>query len=112
LNVLNAAGYDAFLYEDFAEEAFDLFRKIMNAVPNGDAESLLFESFNDETIQNYFITFLRVRCARTGHLLLTLSDSSTDTHIGVDEDAPWRLRTMAPWTDRRPLLRRAGHAYR
>ena len=59
-NVLNAAGYDAMLYEDFADETFELLRKVASAVQTGTAEDVLLETFNDETLQNYVITHLKV----------------------------------------------------
>ncbi len=60
-NVLNSAGYEAYLHEDFAEELFDTMRKVANGLHDGTAEDVLLECFNDETIQNYIITHFRVR---------------------------------------------------
>ncbi|KAK5130340.1 hypothetical protein LTR08_002180 [Meristemomyces frigidus] len=59
-NVLNAAGYGSLIYEDFADEAFDLLRRIANALPTGNADLVLHEAFNDEVVQNYIITYLKI----------------------------------------------------
>lgn len=61
--MLNEAGYDALLYEDFADSMFDTLRKVHNALQTGDAETILHEDFNDEALQNYIITYLKV-CPR------------------------------------------------
>ena len=61
-NVLNAAGFDAMLYEDFADELFETMRKVANGLHDGTAEEILMQSFNDDTVQNYVITHFRVRC--------------------------------------------------
>ena len=61
--MLNEAGYDALLYEDFADAMFDTLRKVHNALQTGDAETILHEDFNDEALQNYIITYLKV-CLR------------------------------------------------
>ena len=60
-NILNAAGYDAMLYEDFADELFELMRNVANGLHDGTAEDILLQNFNDETVQNYVITHFRVR---------------------------------------------------
>lgn len=57
--VLNNAGYDPMLYEDFAEETFDLLRRLATANPADNAESILLETFNNEETQNYIITHLK-----------------------------------------------------
>lgn len=59
-NVLNAAGYEPLLYEDFADEAFGLLRRVANALHSGNATDVLLETFNDEGTQNYIITYLKV----------------------------------------------------
>jgi len=63
-NVCNQAGYDSFLYEDFAEETSDLLKKLMEALPVGNAEEVLLEVFNDDAVQNYLITHLKVSLQR------------------------------------------------
>jgi ubiquitin thioesterase protein OTUB1 len=60
-NILNAAGYDPMLYDDFADELFELMRKVANGLHDGTAEDILLQSFNDEMVQNYIITHFRVR---------------------------------------------------
>ncbi|KAK5117486.1 hypothetical protein LTR85_008871 [Meristemomyces frigidus] len=62
-NVLNAAGFDSTVYEEFADEAFDLLRKVANALPAGNADVILHETFNDDTLQNYIIMYLKLLTA-------------------------------------------------
>lgn len=109
--MLNAAGYEPYLYEDFTDEAFSLFREIANAVQAGNADSVLHENFNDETIQNCFITYLRVRSPVACDSQNPVTNRCSDTHLRVDEDATGRLCTMVARTDRRQLLRGACDAY-
>ncbi|EMC98024.1 hypothetical protein BAUCODRAFT_410942 [Baudoinia panamericana UAMH 10762] len=59
-NVFTAAGIDSMVYEDFADEALGLLRRIYDAAHTGDATEILFEAFNDETVQNYIITYLKL----------------------------------------------------
>jgi len=62
VNVLNAAGFEPFTYEDFADETFELLRKVASALPAGNADVLLHDTFNDENgPQNYIVTHLKVR---------------------------------------------------
>lgn len=49
------------LYEDFADELFELMRKVANGLHDGTAEDILLQSFNDDMVQNYVITHFRVR---------------------------------------------------
>ncbi|WPH01714.1 Hypothetical protein R9X50_00456600 [Acrodontium crateriforme] len=58
-NVVNNAGYSPYLYEDFADAVFDILRKLSVSLQIGNAEELLLESFNDETEQNYVITYFK-----------------------------------------------------
>ncbi|KAF2763961.1 cysteine proteinase [Teratosphaeria nubilosa] len=62
-NVLIAAGYSQDLFEDFADETYELLRKVGAALQTGSAETVLHEAFNDETVQNYIITHLRLLTA-------------------------------------------------
>lgn len=60
--LLIQAGFEPMMMEDFADAAYDLLREIANAAAEGlDALSLLLERFNDEMLQDYIITYLRVR---------------------------------------------------
>ncbi|TKA71516.1 hypothetical protein B0A55_06112 [Friedmanniomyces simplex] len=77
-NVLNAAGFDSFLYEDFADEALDLLRKVATAMHTGSASEVLHEAFNDDMVQNYVITYLK-----------TLTAAWMKTHPA--DYAPWLL---------------------
>lgn len=58
--MLNAAGFDEMLYEDFANETFELLRKVAAAMQDGTAEEVILEAFNDDNLQNYIITHLKV----------------------------------------------------
>lgn len=61
--LLMQAGFEPMMMEDFADAAYDLLREIANAVAEGlDARALLVERFNDDGVQNYIITYLRVGC--------------------------------------------------
>lgn len=60
-NVLNEAGFDALLYDDFADAMFELLRNVHNSLHAGEADTVLHEAFNDEGLQNYIITYLKVR---------------------------------------------------
>ncbi|KAK3636323.1 hypothetical protein LTR56_014279 [Elasticomyces elasticus] len=62
-NVLNAAGFATYTYEDFADEAFELLRKLGTAMHSGNASEVLQETFNDDMLQNYVITYLRILTA-------------------------------------------------
>lgn len=64
-NVLNAAGYEPYLYEDFAEETFELLRNVRSAMQAGNVETALLDAFNNEYLQNNIITHLRVPFPRT-----------------------------------------------
>ena len=59
-NVCNQAGFDLALYEDFADETYDLLKKLPDALAVGNAEEVLYQTFSDEMVQNYIITHLRV----------------------------------------------------
>lgn len=59
-NVCNQAGFDLDIYEDFADETYDLLKKLPEAVAVGNAEDVLLQTFTDEVVQNYIITHLRV----------------------------------------------------
>jgi len=59
-NVLNSAGFEPYLYQDFADEVFDLIRSVANAIGEGKGEEVLMEAFNDESLQNYVITHFKV----------------------------------------------------
>lgn len=59
-NVLNAAGFEQYLYEDFADELFELMRRLATALDEGTGDEALLEAFNDEGVQNCVITHFRV----------------------------------------------------
>lgn len=54
------AGFEPIIYEDFANETFDLLRKIPQAMQTGNVEEVLLEAFNDGIIQNCVMTHLKV----------------------------------------------------
>lgn len=74
-NVLNQAGFEPYLYEDFADELFGLIRSIANAINEGNGDEVLMNAFNDESTQNYVITHFKVRI----DVLLLIHDRYTDT---------------------------------
>ena len=66
-NILEAAGFSTDIYEDFAEELYELLRKTAVSLPPPDdgnsatdVKSLLLAAFNDEGTQASIITFLRL----------------------------------------------------
>ena len=60
-NVLNDAGYQSFLYEDFADAMFDSMRTLSAASQSGNAQDALATMFEDENLQNSIIVYLKVR---------------------------------------------------
>ena len=60
-NVLNQAGFEPYLYEDFADAVFTLIRSIADAINDGNGDEVLMNAFNDESVQNYVITHFKVR---------------------------------------------------
>jgi hypothetical protein len=60
-NVLNSAGFQPYLYEDFADAVFNLIRSIADGINDGNGEEVLMNAFNDESLQNYVITHFKVR---------------------------------------------------
>ncbi|KAK1030441.1 hypothetical protein LTR33_017096, partial [Friedmanniomyces endolithicus] len=86
-NVVNAAGFDSFIYEDFADEAFNLLREVANAMHTGNASEVLHNAFNDDMVQNYLITYFK-----------TLTAAWMKTHAA--DYAPWLLdRTVDQYCD-------------
>jgi ubiquitin thioesterase protein OTUB1 len=63
-NVLNSAGFQPYLYEDFADAVFTLIRSIADAINEGNGDEVLMNAFNDESVQNYVITHFKVRTTR------------------------------------------------
>lgn len=60
-NVMREAGFSMMLVEDFADETLGLLREIASLMnEGGDATVALHEKFNDDMVQNYIITHLRV----------------------------------------------------
>lgn len=60
-NLLNLAGHSEDLYIDFAEEAYDLLRKLAGSLQVGNSASLLLEAFNDYSVSMAIITYVKVR---------------------------------------------------
>ena len=48
------------VYEDFVNETLDLMGQLSQSLTKTDAETTLLTLFNDETVQNYIITHLKV----------------------------------------------------
>jgi ubiquitin thioesterase protein OTUB1 len=63
-NVLNSAGFEPYLYEDFADAVFTLIRSIADAINDGNGDEVLMNAFNDESVQNYVITHFKVMTTR------------------------------------------------
>ena len=60
-NLLNLAGFPEDVYIDFAEEAYDLLRKLGGSLQVGNGASLLLEAFNDMGVSMAIITYVKVR---------------------------------------------------
>lgn len=54
------AGMDPMLFEDFTDETFELLRKVAAASQTGNAENVLIDTFNDDSVQNFIIAHLKV----------------------------------------------------
>ena len=60
-NVVLQAGFSQMVFEDFADTTYDLLRELANAVnENQDAVAVLLERFNEDMVQDYIISHLRV----------------------------------------------------
>lgn len=64
-NVCNQAGFDVDIFQDFADETYELLKKLPEALSVGNAEGVLLETFSDDMVQNYIITHLRVSMSNT-----------------------------------------------
>ncbi|KAK4983262.1 hypothetical protein LTR50_007340 [Elasticomyces elasticus] len=62
-NILNAAGQDPYVYEDFTDETFDLMRKISASLQTGNADATLLACFNDPVIEQSVIQHMRMLTA-------------------------------------------------
>ena len=62
--IVSDAGFDLAMFEDFAEETLEVLDKVSNALHNVDASEIIHTWFNDEIVQNYMITHLRVSLYR------------------------------------------------
>ncbi|GAB7351899.1 hypothetical protein MBLNU459_g2441t1 [Dothideomycetes sp. NU459] len=58
-NLINLAGYDHTMLDDFADETYDLLRKCRGWINVPNAEDKLVHAFNDEGVQNSIITHLK-----------------------------------------------------
>jgi hypothetical protein len=97
-NILTAAGYEAWLYEDYADEVFDLTRRLATALDEGIGDAALFEAFNNEDVQNSVITYFKVSLlmddrAKRG------ADMISVTHGSMDEDTCRELHRLHAWPD-------------
>ncbi|KAK5109550.1 hypothetical protein LTR62_006901 [Meristemomyces frigidus] len=84
-NILEAAGWNASMYDDFADEVIDLLREVCNALHAGTASEVLLAAFNDEMRQNYIITYIRMLTAawmktRPGEYAPWLLDKTVDQY--------------------------------
>ncbi|KAM0718317.1 hypothetical protein Q7P37_006649 [Cladosporium fusiforme] len=62
-NVLNNAGFESYLYEDFADALFAVIWNVANAIDAGNGDEVLLNAFNDEETQNYIITHFKTLTA-------------------------------------------------
>jgi ubiquitin thioesterase protein OTUB1 len=62
-NILNDAGFQEHLYEDFMEDTIDLLRKVSSAA---DGNAVLLETFNDPNGSMSIITYLKARACGSG----------------------------------------------
>jgi ubiquitin thioesterase protein OTUB1 len=71
-NLLDQIGYSRDIWMDFAEEAFDLLRKLGEAVHamDGSAANILLDAFNDMGVSMAIITYIK---ASLDYVWLTLS---------------------------------------
>jgi ubiquitin thioesterase protein OTUB1 len=60
-NLLNLAGFSEDVYIDFAEEAYDLLRKLGASLHVGDGATLLLDAFNQTHVSLAIITYVKVR---------------------------------------------------
>lgn len=60
-NLLNLAGFSEHVYIDFADEAYDLLRKLGASLQVGNGAALLLEAFNDMGVSMAIITYVKVR---------------------------------------------------
>ncbi|GAB7359809.1 hypothetical protein MBLNU230_g6978t1 [Neophaeotheca triangularis] len=58
-NVLNEAGFEQYLYEDYVDEYFTLMRQLGKALQDGDGDDVLHNAFNDLNLQHCFIAYMR-----------------------------------------------------
>ncbi|KAI9835674.1 MAG: hypothetical protein M1838_005226 [Thelocarpon superellum] len=59
-NLLNLAGFQHYLYEDFVDETISLLRLIASSPPSATGDTLLFDKFNDPAVSNAIITHFRL----------------------------------------------------
>lgn len=76
-NLLNLAGFSEDVYIDFADEAYDLLRKLGASLQVGNGSTLLLEAFNDMSVSMGIITYVKVH-GHSDHLSQTaLTQSSS-----------------------------------
>ncbi len=88
-NLVAHAGYDPDMYDDFADQVWELMRNLMAGVQDGTAEAVLETTFNEEYVQNYIITCFRV-CVN----LLCLAKLCMTDHTFQTLTAAW-MKTKA-----------------
>jgi hypothetical protein len=71
-NLLNAVGFQEHLYEDFADDTYELLRKLAESFLTMDGAALLQQSFNDASISASIITYLKVGLQLRSSLLQRL----------------------------------------
>lgn len=83
-NLLKAAGYNRYIYEDFANETLNLYRLIQTATLSNDPEGLssLVNAFNEDS--DSIIAYLKV--IRTLQIIVLVANVCTDAHQCLDEN--------------------------
>ena len=94
-NLLNLAGFSEDVYIDFADEAYELLRKLGASLQVGNGATLLLEAFNDMGVSMAIITYVKVR-ARACHR----PDDCTNTNSSLPVLGSSRARMSIKTTSR------------
>jgi len=109
-NTIALAGYQLDMLEEFEDAALDLLKDTAKTLGSPDSESKLVEAFNDEFIQNYVITYFRVRISPL--LISILRLTFADAHSSLDSDQTGDLCTIRSAPQRRGILHQFHHDFR
>jgi ubiquitin thioesterase protein OTUB1 len=87
-NLLNEVGYQEHIYEDWAEDTFDLLRETASAVDANDDGAALLRAFNDDNRSRSIITYLKVSPPVSGVSASDYLRFCLDLNQCLDSDAP------------------------